>query len=143
MDIHSYSILNLYHLNFWLFYILLSYYSWLNHLVLGLNWIMGCFSTMLLSASWSVPPPFLLTCRVFLFSLYISTYIFTSFSSDCFFFFFFLLGHFYLNNLLKFIIFFTFGSRIWIYFIYFILYALTYNCLLFYSKFIFCGISIR
>lgn len=82
------STLNLYHLNFWLFYIRLSYYSQLNHLVLGLNWMVGWFSTMLLSASWSAffPLGFLLTCHVFLFSLYISTYIFTSISSDFFFF---------------------------------------------------------
>ena len=84
---HSYSILNLYHLNFWLFYICLSYYSQLNHLVLCLNWMMGWFSTMLLSASWSAffSLGFLLTCHVFLFSLYISTYILTSISSDFFF----------------------------------------------------------
>lgn len=57
-------------------------------------------------------PPFLLACRVFLFSLYISTYMFTSFSSDCLFVcLFFPSGHFYLNNLLQFIIFFTFWVK--------------------------------
>ena len=86
------------------------------------------------------PLSFLLACHIFLISPCISTYIFTSFSSDFFFF---------LQDIFIWITYCSsqssllFGSRIWIYFIYFILYALTYNCLLFYSKFIFCGISIR